>query len=216
MSQQINLFNPIFLQQKKIFSARTMAQALLVLAAGLGALNVYGSMRVAQLQKEANAGAIQLEKKKATLVRVIAEFPPRQKSPAVAAELADAERRLAALDEVAGVLASGQLGNTRGYADTFRAFARQRVDGLWLTGINVAGNDIGVRGRALNAERIPSYLTMLTREPAMRGKAFGSLQIGQAALPPAEPGTGPATPGAAPARAPYVEFSLQATREAKP
>ena len=31
MSQQINLFNPIFLQQKKIFSTRTMAQALGVL-----------------------------------------------------------------------------------------------------------------------------------------------------------------------------------------
>jgi Tfp pilus assembly protein PilN len=215
VSQQINLFNPIFLQQKKIFSARTMAQALLLLIVGVVALNLYGGMRVAQLQKEADAGAIQLQKKKARLTSVLAEFPPRQKSPAVAAELAEAERQLAALDEVSGVLASGQLGNTRGYADTFRAFARQRVDGLWLTGINVAGNDIGVRGRALNAERIPSYLSLLTREPAMRGKAFGSLQIGQGPPPAGAPGaTDPASAAVPPA--PYVEFSLLSTREAKP
>ena len=35
MSQQINLFNPIFLKQKKIFSAAAMAQALCVLLGGV-------------------------------------------------------------------------------------------------------------------------------------------------------------------------------------
>lgn len=214
MSQQINLYNPIFLQQKKIFSARTMAQALLLLMVGLALINLYGGMRVARLQKEADAGAAVLTVKQARLTRVKAEFPPRQKSPLVAAELADAERRLAALDEVSGVLASGQLGTTRGHADMFRALARQRVEGLWLTGISVSGSDIGVRGRALDAERIPAYLTLLTREPALRGKAFGSLQIGQAQAP-GDPAPASSAPGVA-ARAPYVEFSLLSTREAKP
>ncbi|HBF51317.1 MAG TPA: hypothetical protein DDX04_14315, partial [Massilia sp.] len=135
MSQQINLFNPIFLQQKKIFSTRTMAQALGVLVLDVVAMGLYGNARVASLQKEADAGAAQLQQRQARLTAVNAEFPPRQKDPALAAAVVEAERQLGALREVSGVLQGGGLGNTRGYAEYFRARARQHVDGLWLTGL---------------------------------------------------------------------------------
>lgn len=199
MSQQINLYNPVFLQQKKMFSARTMAGALLVLFAGVAAIHVYGNMRLKSLQQQADAGAAQLAQKQARLASVTAEFVPRQKSADVDAELLDAEGQLAALREVSGVLARGELGNTQGYAEYFRALARQHVDGLWLTGVSIlgAGSDIGVRGRALDPQRVPGYLNRLTLEPIMRGKAFGSLSINQGAATPA----------------PYVEFSLQSTPE---
>ena len=41
MSQQINLYNPLFLKREKHFSARTMVQALGIIALGLAALYVY-------------------------------------------------------------------------------------------------------------------------------------------------------------------------------
>jgi hypothetical protein len=218
VSQQINLFNPVFLQQKKIFSARMMAGALLVLFAGVAALNLYGNMRLQALQKQADLGAAQLAQKQARLASVAAEFAPRQKNPAVGAELLDAERQLAALRDVSGVLERGELGNTQGYAEYFRALARQHVDGLWLTGVSItgAGIDIGVRGRALDPQRVPGYLNRLTSEPIMRGKAFGSLQIAQgAAGSRIEDGKTVALP--APYGAQYVEFSLSSAPEgAKP
>lgn len=215
MSQQINLFNPVFLQQKKIFSARTMGAALLVLFLGMGAIQVYGKMRLRDLQQQADAGAAQLAKKQQRLESVAAEFAPRQKNPAVEAELAEAQTQLASLREVSGVLERGELGNTQGYAEYFRALARQHVDGLWLTGVSItgAGVDIGVRGRALDPQRVPGYLTRLTTEPIMRGKAFGSLSISQGAAATRldEGGKTVAAP------APYVEFSLLSTPEgAKP
>jgi len=209
VSQQINLFNPVFLQQKKIFSARTMAIALLVLFAGVTAIKLYGDVRLKSLQAQADAGAAQLAQKQARLVSVTAEFAPRQKSPEVDAELAEAERQLAALRDVSGVLARGELGNTQGYAEYFRALARQHADGLWLTGVSItgAGLDIAVRGRALDPQRVPGYLNRLTTEPIMRGKAFGSLQISQAT----------AAQNGASTVAPFVDFSLQTTPEgAKP
>ena len=215
MSQQINLFNPIFLQQKKIFSARTMGAALLVLFVGVAAIQVYGKMRVQALQKQADAGAAQLAQKQAWLASVTTEFVPRQKSAAVEAELAEAEGQLAALRDVSGVLARGELGNTQGYAEYFRALARQHVDGLWLTGVNIAGAgaDIAVRGRALDPQRVPGYLNRLTTEPVLRGKAFGSLSISQGAAGVRLDEAGK-TGGAPP---PYVEFRLQSTPEgAKP
>src|SRR5690606_13537144 len=88
VSQQINLFNPVFLQQKKIFSARTMAVALLVLFAGVVAIKLYGDVRLKSLQAQADAGAAQLAAKQARLATVATEFAPRQKSAAADAELA--------------------------------------------------------------------------------------------------------------------------------
>lgn len=211
MSQQINLFNPVFLQQKKIFSSRTMAGALLLLFAGVAAINMYGNMRLKALQQQADAGAAQLAQKQARLASVATEFAPRQKTAEVEAELAEVEGQLAALREISGVLARGELGNTQGYAEYFRALARQHVDGLWLTGVSIhgAGLDIGVRGRALDPQRVPGYLNRLTLEPIMRGKAFGSLQISQGA-----PGSRVDEGGKTVATvAPYVEFSLQSTPE---
>ena len=212
MSQQINLFNPVFLQQKKIFSARTMAAALGALLLGVGALQLYGHTRVASLQSQADAAAAQLKKSEARLATVNAEFAPRQKSPALEAELAEAQRQLAALRQVAGVLERGELGNTQGYAEYFRALARQHVDGLWLTGVSIvdggsggsggSGGEIGVRGRALDPGQVPGYLNRLTREPVMRGKSFGSMQISEGAKN--ETGKG---------ALPYVEFSLSSSVE---
>lgn len=92
------------------------------------------------------------------------------------------------------------MGDTTGYAGYFKALARQNVSGLWLTGVSVAGPDIGVRGRALEPALIPDYISRLTRESVMRGKTFGSLEISQAELANKD---GAAEP------APYVEFSLQ-------
>ncbi|MFC5460620.1 hypothetical protein [Massilia niabensis] len=209
MSQQINLFNPVFLQQKKIFSARTMATALAMLVLGVAALQLYGSSRVAAMQSQAEAGAAQLKKTEARLALAKAEFVPRVKNPAVEAELAEAQRQLAALRHVSGVLERRELGNTQGHAETFRALARQHVDGLWLTGVDIgsSGSEIGVRGRALDAGQVPGYLNRLTREPVMQGKAFGSMQIVGAAPAVAVAGGASAAPA-------YVEFSLSSTAEA--
>ena len=44
MSQQINLYNPLFTKKKKPFSVRTMAQALGLIALGLAGLYIYAAV----------------------------------------------------------------------------------------------------------------------------------------------------------------------------
>jgi hypothetical protein len=201
MSQQINLFNPDFLQKKKIFTAKSMAAGLGVLLLALSAVGVAAKVRVASLQAQAEQGAAQLERTQKRLASVSAEFAPRKEDPRVAEDLAQANAELLGLKEVSGVIERGDLGNTQGYAEYFRALARQSVDGLWLTGVSIAGAglDIGVRGRAMDPAMVPGYLGRLRNERVMQGKPVGSLQIGQAAAP-----------------ASYVEFSLQSAPQAKP
>lgn len=213
MSQQINLFNPIFLQQKKIFTALPMVEALGVIVAGALLLNWYAVQSVSALENEAAAGKAMLAKREQRLNQAKAQFAPRAKDPALAAQVTAAEGELKALHDVTSVLQGGALGNTAGYAEYFRAFSRQNVNGLWLTGVSIngAGNDIGVQGRAMQATLIPNYIARLTGERVMRGKTFASLDIGRPAA--AAPATSAAAAGAAPApaAAPFVEFSLQST-----
>ena len=230
MSQQINLFNPIFLKQKKVFTALPMAQALGVVVAGALLLTWYAGQRVADLEGSAAAGKTLLADRERRLVEANKQFAPRQKSATIETEVAQAEVELRSLQQVESVLRDGTLGNAAGYAEYFRAFSRQNVSGLWLTGVSIvgAGNDIGVQGRAMQPTLIPAYIARLKSEPVMHGKSFASLDISRpeaqlmpaaAPPPPATGAAGAAAPAAAPVpastTAPFVQFSLQSTALAR-
>lgn len=203
MSQQINLFNPVFLRQKKVFTARAMGQALAVLVLGMFLLSYAGQRQLVQLQQQADRQSAQLEERKQRLATATTQFAPRQKNPAVETQAAEAEAQLTALRGVEGVLQRGDFGSTQGYAAYFRAFAREDMAGLWLTGVSIAGagTEIGLRGRALEPSLVPTYIGRLAKEDILRGRNFGSLQIGQPDKNAAA-ASGP--------RVPYVEFNLQA------
>ena len=99
------------------------------------------------------------------------------------------------------VLRAGGLGDTRGFSDHLKAFARQSFDGIWLTGLSIAtaGRDVSVEGRASHAAYVPDYLKRLNGENAMQGHPFSELVIQEPAPDPAAK-----TPG----RPNYVEFRL--------
>ncbi|HAT33906.1 MAG TPA: MSHA biogenesis protein MshA [Janthinobacterium sp.] len=208
MSQQINLFNPVFRKKKNYLSALTMAQGLGVILAGVLALAFYGKQRVGALERQVAQTQTVLDAREARKAKASVEFAPRVRSKTLELELSKAELDHQALQEVEQILQRGEFGNTRGYSAYFRAFARSRVEGLWLTGVSIvgAGNEIGLQGRMLQANLVPYYIAGLSREPALKGKSFGRLDIGQAAPVPAAAGA----PAARVAEAPrYLEFSLQ-------
>lgn len=200
MSQQINLFNPVYLKQKKVFSSMAMAQALGVLLFGSLAMVAYGKHHVNALEKEAQMVNAQLVQKQARQAMVNAEFAPRPPSKELEAGIAEAGAQLRSLQLVSGVLERGELGNTTGFSGYYKALARQNMHGLWLTGVSVAGTDIGIRGRAMEGSMVPGYINRLTREPVMQGKSFASLEIAQGEMK----GEGGKT-----VTAPFVEFRLE-------
>ena len=212
MSQQINLFNPQFQPQKKIFTVNGMAAAVGVLVLGLVAAGGYAQVRVLRLQTEVAHGEQRVQKAQKRLEEATAQFAPRTKDGRLEAELAEAQNERDALRRVADVIERGDLGNTQGYAEYFRALARQSVNGVWLTGVTIAGAgaEIGVRGRALDPALVPGYLTRLRNERVLQGKPVGSMQIGQAGSVKVQGADGKE----AESPAPYVEFSLQSAAAA--
>jgi hypothetical protein len=212
MIQQINLYNPQFEHKKQLLTAPKMAAALGVLAFGVAAIGAFAEVRVLRLQADTNAGAQRLEQAQKRLTQVNAEFAPRATDARLAAELDAAQAEHGALERIAAAVKRGDLGDTHGYAGAFRALARQNVEGLWLTGVTVAGagSEIGIRGRTLDAALVPGYLARLRNEPALQGRAIGSMQIGQAMAVRTRDADGKETESAAP----YVEFSLQSAAPA--
>lgn len=208
MSQQINLFNPVFLKQKKYFSAMTMAQALGLILLGSVALAGYAGFRSFELKKEVAASAAQMAQAKAQLEQAKASFAPRQKSRTLGAEIGKAEAELAARSQALDTLQKDELGNKDGYSEYLRAFSRQIVPGLWLTGftIHAAGKDISIEGRALQPELVPQYLTRLRSETSMQGKSFAAFDMRRAQAEPARTGSGmPVSQAVMPG---HVEFRL--------
>ncbi|HZX28105.1 MAG TPA: hypothetical protein VFF16_13615 [Telluria sp.] len=204
MSQQINLFNPIFLKQKKIFTALAMAQALGVLVLGLAGFAAYSQVSLNRLKAEELRSSEQLAKRQEQIAAMLVQYPPRKKSPQLEAQLTAAEARLAALKNVSSLLERGVAGNTAGFSGFFRALAQPRVNGLWLTGftLNGAGDDVVIEGRALQAGLVPQFIGRLAHESQFQGKTFGALNI-LTPPPKAEAGKNSAT------LPPYIEFTLQ-------
>lgn len=210
MSQQVNLFSPIFLRQKKHFSAVTMLQALGLIVAGSVLFYGYLVYRSSALTVQAAETEKKLASEQARLVKFTGEFSPQQKSAQLEAEIKQAEAQLKARQEVMDTLKTGAIGTTDGYSGYMRAFARQSVYGLWLTGFDItgAGNEMAIIGRTLRPELVPVYVQRLSREPVMKGRQFAFLQM---SLPQQTKGDAKRAETVR-----YLEFNLQSVEPGKP
>jgi hypothetical protein len=178
MSQQINLYNPLFLKHEKQFSVRTMLQGLAMVVVGLMVLSVFAVMQTQSAERLGRQYAEQVAAQRDQFV-AISRRAPQSRSQALESEVARLEAEVRARRELLGSLGSGELGNVTGFSDFMAAFGRQAMPGLWLTGFTVAdaGNDLQLRGRAVRPELVPAYLRKLNDEPAMRGRRVTEMRL---------------------------------------
>jgi hypothetical protein len=201
MTQQINLFNPVFLKQKKYFSAITMLQALALLLVGILAFYGYTLGETQTLARLSEDTGRQLKTQSEQAVRLTQEFSPQGRSKMLSDELARMTARLKLREDMLSVLRTGGLGNTDGFARYLSAFARQAMSGVWLTGFTIGGDEseLLINGRVLQSDLVPAYIRALSREDVMRGRRVTELRLTAREVRDA-PGT--AAPGAAPAITP--------------
>ena len=211
MSQQINLYNPIFLKQEKYFSARTMLQALGLIALGLTVIYAYALVQTRASQRTAGQYRGQLAAQRDQMLKLAAQVASQGRSKALEGEVARAEEEVKNRQATLQALGTSELGNPGGFSDFLAAFGRQALPGVWLTGFTIgdSGNNLVVQGRALRPELIPAYLRALNQEPMMRGRRVTEMKLSAKSGPRAvTPGEQRASPTAGPER--FVEFALTA------
>jgi hypothetical protein len=206
MSQQINLYSPLFRKQKKVFSAVAIVQAMLLVVAGVAVFYGYVALHTSLLEiRVADSGQRLRDELERLRVTSVAEGP-EARAKALAEQKKKLEATLAERQRTLQALAESGLGRGEGYSDALRALARLSMQGVWLTRVQFAEKDgeAAIAGMATHPELIAAYLERLRNEEALRGQAFSRLEIRRAA--------------AAAGREGVVEFTLSsapATRQEK-
>lgn len=205
MSQQINLYSPLFRKQKKVFSAVAIAQAIGLVVLFIAVFYFYVAGQTSLLELRAVDSGRQL---KSDLERL--KVSATSESPEARAKtLSERKRKLeAALAERAQALQameSSAPGRTEGYASILRALARLSMEGVWLTRVRFSdeNGEASIIGRALRPGLVPVYLERLRSEERLRGQEFASLEITRQTTPAAQ-----GESRAAPQAGSLVEFVL--------
>ncbi|HQT26747.1 MAG TPA: PilN domain-containing protein [Burkholderiales bacterium] len=204
MSQQINLYNPLLKKRKVGFSSLSLLRSMLLLAACGILVFSYLSESVARLRIQSSDASKKLVETQETLTRIGLQFPPRQKSRALEEEVKRMEGELRDHEAAIAFLRSaGVSPEEAGYSEYMRAFARQIVNGIWLTAFSIDGKKLTIDGRALSEELVPRYLNRLKQEPVMTGYSLDKLEM---RLPKTT------DPNKAPG---YIEFSIISSKDSK-
>ena len=179
MSQQINLYNPQFLKQKKYFSAVTMTQALGLLVLGMAVFYGFALWQDQSIQRQTAESTRAYEQQKQLFAKVTAELSPEKAEAQLDRDLKSTETGIAQRRALLREIQAGVTGESAGYSEYLRAFARQTVDGLWLTSIQIAdgGAQLMMSGHALQADLVPVLIGRLKRENLLRGRPLEALAI---------------------------------------
>lgn len=183
MSQQINLYSPLFRKQKKVFSALALLQATALIVAGVLAFYGYIALQGRLLEIQVADSASRLRSEIERLKVYGAAETPEARARALGEERKKLEAQLAERNRTAQALAESGLGRNEGYSASLRALARLSMDGLWLTRVQFADKEgeVAIAGLATHPELVATYLERLRREEALRGQAFSRLEIRRAA-----------------------------------
>ena len=179
MSQQINLYSPLFRKQKKVFSALAMLQAMALVVAGVIGFYAYIALQSSLLE----INVADAEQRLRSEIERLKVYGAGESPEALAKTLGERrkvlEATLAERHRTTQALAESGLGRNEGYSGALRALARLSMDGLWLTRIQFAEKDgeVAIAGLATHPERVAAYLERLRGEEALRGQAFSRLEI---------------------------------------
>ena len=206
MSRQINLYSENKSRRQGEFTAPVMLVYLGLVI--MGALIFYG---IAQFQNSKmntmlENGRKRIDDDQKRLISISAEFSRKRGGLTLDQELKNVSDEAAAQKEIIQALKSGNIGNSTGYSRYMQAFARQIVNGMWLTGISIQGDatEIKLQGATLNPELVPEFIVRLNRETIMRGKMLAAMNMRH-----------PVDENGRRAEVPYLEFDLQSAPAAE-
>ena len=208
MSQQINLISPLLLKKRYAFGLREMALGLGVILAGAlawGGVIYYqaGVLEARAAQQESLQATAQQELDQ---LNAGAMRPPSAllaaRVKAIQAQVAQREVLLASITRTIEHASAG-------FSPRMRALAQSDTEGVWLNGFTLAPGHVALKGSALNAGLLTTYMDRLGEQAAFSGTQFSGLD---AALAQAS-GEGTASPTAQPD---HIDFSLYSGRLEKP
>lgn len=222
MSQQINLLNPALIKQKDFLNTNNIALTLVFLSTLMLGYYGYAQKQLSLLIMQRSQVAEELSAAQAQLKQTALLHTPHELNKALLDQIMQLEQKKTMQQQILQTVNQSSATPEKGYAALMRAFAKQSLDGLWLTSFSFDSNTekLNISGRTLQADLVPEYISHLGNEPALKGKLFSALNM-SLPKPDAANTTATATntvaaasPATTQAIAPkHIEFALQSTDE---
>jgi len=182
MHQQINLFQPVFRKQQKVFSATTLAQIAVVVLVLLIAILGHVRWTLAGMGRSAEA----LQQQHDHIRQQIRSLEAAYQTPDTEALDSEIEQLMTDIYQRNSLLVQFDqlvIQHRSGFAGQFRALAEQHVPGLWLEGVTVNGNgQIEIRGISLDAKLVPVYLQQLQKQQDLSATPFETVSMNRTAV----------------------------------
>lgn len=177
MQQQINLYQPVFRKQHKVFGAATLVQILG--AALVLLLMIFGHARWTLASMQASLGNLQQQHEH--MRNEITTLEAALASPDVDpldADIKQLEARIAQRKSLIEQFQLLTLKHRGGFSLPFKVLAEQHVSGLWLDGVTLDEEGrIEVRGTALDEKLVPRYLQQLQKQSALANTTFETVSM---------------------------------------
>ena len=138
MMQQINLYQPIFRKEKKVFSAQAMLEVTIIVVAILLIIYGIGLWKTQQLEDSVAERKQGLKQQQASLEQFRKQFPQKEKDKLLPQRIARLEKTVAQKQQIVSALSGGgDYGNREGFSEILSGFARQHTDGIWLDSLEI-------------------------------------------------------------------------------
>jgi len=211
MPQQINLCTPLFLAPRRYFSARTMAQALVVFIVLGGALSGYWSWTLlrlgAQYERAVAANQRELDQLKAALVRQRALTAPAD--AALVERLKARQQELARREDLLVQLQQGLLHEGRGHAARLQLIARTIPAQAWVTALRADDRRLELSGYTTEPAALNGWMQRLGQSELLQGQSLAAVKVERVADQGA--GTGAAQSVMSQVYAPLWSYTLVTT-----
>lgn len=180
MIQQINLYQPVFRQPRKIFSLATMLQIAGIVVLAMLAIYAVGRYQLTQLDRQVETLRQQQTTAQQQLTRLSkAEQANQARREAMQSEIDSLQARLAQRQAAFKQLQNMDLSQPGGFSAQLEALGMAAIPGVWLTGIRTEGANRGLtlEGAARRADLVPTYLATLGEQPTYHGTRFKTLSM---------------------------------------
>ena len=181
LRQHINFYGELDRKQELPFSARQLLVAMAVLTLVL--CLPYGWVYFSQVKSANTLKSLQQQHGpiKKRLDAVTKSRDELLKDTKYTKLIENAERELNFKQRVMTKVSRPQDNSFNGFAQYLLGLARQHVQGLWLTEINLqqSGETMSMQGRALQPELVPRYIQGLRAETVFMGKQFREFSVEQ-------------------------------------
>lgn len=177
--QQINLYSQLDHYIEPPLSARKQLWLLLAIAAVLLAAYLWLLAAEGSLRGELLARQQQFQQLQAQQQSLAAKKQQLMDDSTLARELERLRRDIEFRRLLLNSISPQQLQSGVGFAAHLQALARQHIDGLWFTEIDLldGGQHLALRGQLRKPEYLPRYLQRLGSEPSFAGQKFSVLRM---------------------------------------